>query len=58
MVIDVREPMEFQLDHISGTINVPLSELTVKIKPPDPQLGYLMCRSSARSMWGRQFSYD
>ncbi|MFT8401220.1 MAG: rhodanese-like domain-containing protein [Lentilactobacillus diolivorans] len=50
IVIGVREPMELRLNHISGTINVPLSELTVKIKPLDPQLGYLMCRSGARNM--------
>jgi len=50
-IIDVRTPMEFEEDHISGAINIPLDELPYKMdeirKIQQPLLLY--CRSGGRS---------
>ncbi len=49
-IVDVREAVEYQSEHLEGTVNVPLSCLAKsleKIKKDGPV--YLLCRSGARS---------
>jgi len=50
MLIDVREPGEFSGGHLDGAVNVPLSQLTVRMHtiPRDKSL-YLYCQSGMRS---------
>lgn len=49
-VIDVRETYEFQSGHIKGSVNIPLSQLTVKTKELEKDKSYLLvCASGARS---------
>lgn len=49
-IIDVREPNEYQLSHIKGAKNIPLSEFRNRLEefPKDHPI-YLHCRSSQRS---------
>jgi rhodanese-related sulfurtransferase len=49
--IDVREPTEFQSEHVTGFKNIPLSQIhkrMMEISSDKPVV--LMCRSGARSM--------
>ena len=49
-IVDVREKDEFELGHIKGAKNVPLSELRKRMKEiPKNKPVYLHCRSSQRS---------
>jgi NADPH-dependent 2,4-dienoyl-CoA reductase/sulfur reductase-like enzyme/rhodanese-related sulfurtransferase len=50
MLLDVREPDEFQADHVPGAHNVPLSELRQRLDelPRDREL-WLYCKSGKRS---------
>ena len=53
LIIDVREPQEFMLDHVEGAINLPPAELLagaekLKSVPKDTEL-VLYCVSGARS---------
>lgn len=53
IIIDVREPYEFQTGHAEGAINIPPSDLLAGAKqldsvPKDTEL-VLYCRSGARS---------
>lgn len=53
VIIDVREPNEFAQSHVSGAINVPLSQLSNNPKdmesiPHDAQI-VVYCRSGGRS---------
>ncbi|HHV42282.1 MAG TPA: FAD-dependent oxidoreductase [Clostridiaceae bacterium] len=49
-IIDVREPDEFDLGHIKGAVNLPLSQLRERMdEVPKDQPVYLHCRSSQRS---------
>lgn len=49
-IIDVRERKEYQMGHIIGSHNIPLSELRNRIDEiPKDQPVYLHCRSSQRS---------
>lgn len=53
MIIDVREPYEYAMSHVSGAINLPPAALMAGAKvlesvPKDTQL-VLYCRSGARS---------
>lgn len=51
LLIDVREPEEFMLGHIPGSINVPLSELPAYIPNiPCEQLVVVVCTHSVRSI--------
>lgn len=48
--IDVREDDEFQVGHIPGAKNLPLSELLARYQELDPQTPYyVICHSGARS---------
>lgn len=49
-IVDVRECIEYKTEHLSGSVNIPLSALSKsleKIKKNQPV--YLLCRSGARS---------
>lgn len=55
IIVDVREPYEFDAGHIPGAINLPLGSLVdlAKTQLPDKDaLIYLYCRSGARSRSG------
>lgn len=51
LLIDVREPSEFQEGHLEGSINIPLGKLAVFLETvKDVSIPmYLYCRSGARS---------
>lgn len=50
LVIDVREPSEFEAGHVAGTRNLPLSGLgSAKQGLNKDQPVYILCRSGARS---------
>ena len=53
IIIDVREPIEFKMDHVKGAINIPPSKLMAgaeKLRdvPKDTEL-ILYCRTGSRS---------
>lgn len=55
IIVDVREPYEFDAGHIPSAINLPLGQLTELAKthlPDKDALIYLYCRSGARSQTG------
>lgn len=50
--VDVRTPQEFEKTHIENAINIPLDELSEKIKQKIPKkdtILYVYCLSSSRS---------
>lgn len=50
IIIDVREPHEFENGHIKGAINIPLSQLRERMNEiPKDKPVYLHCRSGQRS---------
>ncbi len=50
LIIDVREPFEYENGHIKGVINVPLSELRSRLDEiPKDKPVYLHCRTGQRS---------
>lgn len=54
-IVDVREPGEFNSEHIEGSVNLPLSQLKSKkqtIRPNKPL--YLLCKSGVRSLHAAQ----
>ncbi|WP_390409295.1 rhodanese-like domain-containing protein [Lacticaseibacillus jixiensis] len=54
VIIDVREPDEFAAGHIPGATNVPLSEITSRLKEI-PNDAYVVCQSGARSAMATQY---
>lgn len=53
LVIDVREPIEYQIAHIAETINIPLSQLEANIYSLDiirNRKIVMVCRAGIRSM--------
>ena len=49
VVVDVREPAEWDAGHIDGSLHVPLAQLTAKVDElPDAEL-LVVCRSGHRS---------
>ena len=55
-VIDVREPYEYQIAHISGTTLLPLSQLAHRFHELNPdQPYYLTCKIGVRSMSALEF---
>ena len=49
VVVDVREPAEWDAGHIDGSLHVPLAHLTAKVDElPDAEL-LVVCRSGQRS---------
>lgn len=56
ILIDVREPMEFQQGHISGARNVPLTALSDVIADYDPNDAVVfVCQSGMRSLQAANF---
>jgi len=56
MVLDVREPQEYEQGHVPGAINLPQADLASRLDelPRDCPLA-LICRSGARSIRAAQF---
>ena len=55
-VLDVRDPDEYQIAHVSGTLLVPLGSLPQRFTELDPnQSFYLHCKSGKRSMKALEF---
>ncbi|MGA2747260.1 MAG: molybdopterin-synthase adenylyltransferase MoeB [Verrucomicrobiota bacterium] len=56
MVIDVREPDEYQIAHVNGVPLIPLGTLPQRFTELDPnQQIYIHCKSGARSMRALEF---
>ncbi len=55
-VIDVREPDEYEIAHINGVPQIPLSQLQHRFTELDPNTHYYIhCKSGVRSMKALQF---
>jgi len=56
MIVDVREPWEFQQGHARGARNIPLSQLGRRFRevPTDREV-LLICRSGHRSLQAAKF---
>lgn len=55
-LIDVRESDEYELGHVPGAINLPLSTLAQEYKQLDPnQTHHIICLSGGRSIQAVQF---
>jgi len=55
-VIDVREPDEFEIAHITGVPQIPLSQIEQRFTELDPNAQYYIhCKSGVRSMKALQF---
>ena len=58
-VLDVREPNEYQIAHVEGVPQLPLSQLSQRFSELDPnQQYYLHCKVGGRSMQALQFLRD
>ena len=56
IIIDVREPREFQICRIPGSVLIPLAELPARISELDPQSEVVLhCRSGGRSAQAAAF---
>jgi molybdopterin/thiamine biosynthesis adenylyltransferase/rhodanese-related sulfurtransferase len=50
-VIDVREPREYAVAHLPGSVNIPVGDLQQRLGDiPDAQVRVFVCRSGARSL--------
>lgn len=50
LIIDVREPYEYERGHIKGAFNIPLSQLRERVSEiPKDRIVYLHCRTGQRS---------
>jgi len=50
VVIDVREPFEYEAAHIPGVPLIPMGEIPYRLEELDPEQEYvLVCRSGSRS---------
>jgi rhodanese-related sulfurtransferase len=62
VVLDVREPVEWQHGHIEGALHVPLSTLPVRAAELPPGQTLVVCKIGGRSaqavMWLQQHGYD
>jgi len=55
-VIDVREPDEYEIAHIAGVPQIPLSQIQQRFTELDPNAQYYIhCKSGVRSMKALQF---
>ncbi len=51
VLVDVREPREFDTGHLAGAINIPVDELRQRLEEIPPQANpVFMCRSGSRSL--------
>jgi hydroxyacylglutathione hydrolase len=56
VVVDVREPAEYAHGHVPGAINIPQSDLALRLDElPRDQPVYTICRSGMRSLRAAQF---
>ncbi|KJF16888.1 MULTISPECIES: rhodanese-like domain-containing protein [Acidithrix] len=56
LLIDVREPYEFDSGHVRGAINIPLSQLANKLPTiPLSKRIFVICASGSRSMEAAKF---
>lgn len=56
VVLDVREPDEYQIARIPGTVLLPLSQLPKRVQELNPETTYYIhCKSGMRSMKALQF---
>ena len=59
LVVDVREPDEYESGHIPGAVLVPLSTvLTNKSEFESDETVYVVCRSGGRSMQACEMLHD
>ena len=63
VVVDVREPFEWQAGHIEGALHIPLRDLPARVGELDPQARTLVvCHVGARSAqataWLHQQGHD
>ena len=50
VLLDVREPSEFEICQLEGSINIPMGEIPGRITELDPELEYvLICHHGVRS---------
>ena len=50
LIVDVREPHEWQSGHIPGAVHIPLASLRTRLRDLDPQREVIVvCRSGNRS---------
>ena len=57
-LIDVREADEYESGHVSGAINIPLSEFASRFDEVPNKLVYFICRSGGRSMQACELCID
>jgi rhodanese-related sulfurtransferase len=63
VILDVREPMEWQAGHVPGALHIPMAELPARLgELPDEGEVLVICRSGNRSAraasWLNQNGYD
>ncbi len=59
LLIDVRQPDEFNAGHIPGATLVPLADVPERLEAFSPtETNFLVCRSGARSMRAAEFLAD
>jgi rhodanese-related sulfurtransferase len=59
LVLDVREPFEFQAGHVAGSVLVPLATVSARVGDFDKdQPVYVFCRSGNRSLAAAQTLLD
>lgn len=55
-LIDVRETFEYEMGHVPGAYNIPLSEFVSRYKDMDKNYSYhIICQSGARSAQAVEF---
>src|SRR5690606_32067137 len=51
LLVDVREPREFEAGHLAGAVNIPLAEIGDRLREiPVDATPVFICRSGARSL--------
>lgn len=56
VLLDVREPWEYELCHIDGSISIPMSEITTRINELNPDAKtVVICHHGMRSLQVAQF---
>lgn len=54
VVVDVREPNEYRSGHISGSVNIPLSQLSAQLPALQQKTVITCCASGARSAMAKK----
>ncbi len=58
VLIDVREPDEYESGHVSGAVNIPLGDFANRIDEVPNRVVYFICRSGGRSMQACELCVD